>query len=220
MRKSLISLALVCAAFVVACSPDPAKRFYRENLARYADSTAVNQIVFVLHHGEASDAEVVMFTRDGSRWNEVLRCDGFVGKNGIGKEREGDKKTPRGDFAILESFGLKPNPGTSLPYFVVEDWHWCCADSVAYNRIIDIRECPHECEGEHLIKYDPAYNYSIFMDYNRECEIGKGSAIFFHCTGKNPWTSGCVAVPEDDMRTILQTVDINARIIIDSVENL
>lgn len=203
------------------CSNDPEKRFYRENLARYADSTSVNQIVFVMHHGEASDAHVVMYCREGRRWTEALSCEGYVGKNGIGKVKEGDKKTPRGDFGILQAFGLKPDPGTSLPYFQVEDWHWCCADSVAYNRIIDIRDCPHECEGEHLIKYDPAYNYSFFMDYNKDCVIGAGSAIFFHCKGrKNPWTSGCVAVDEDDMAEILRTLDIHARIIIDSVSNL
>ena len=218
-RVAIILAAIIL--FMSNCSINPVIRFYRDNLARYADSTAVKQIVFVMHHGEASDAHVVMYCRDGRRWRETLRCEGYVGKNGIGKLREGDGKTPRGDFGIIQTFGLKPDPGTSLPYFQVEDSHWCCTDSVAYNRIIDIRDCPHQCEGEHLIKYDPAYNYSIFLDYNKDCVIGAGSAIFFHCKSRRArGTAGCVAVDEDDMAGILRTLDINARIIIESEANL
>ena len=56
--------------------------------------------------------------------------------------------------------------------------------------------------------------YSIFFDFNKECVLGKGSAIFFHCYSSRRYTSGCVAVSEDDMKKIMVSVDMDARIII------
>lgn len=210
------AIVLAAAAFAVSCgTKTPTEQFIQSKFDQYADSSKVNQLVFVCWYNHESDAEIMMYERDGRKWKETLACPGFIGRNGLSANRHaGDKTTPIGDFGIVESFGLKENPGTSLPYFVVEDHHWCCGDSVAYNRIIDIRDCPHHCEGEHLIDYDPAYNYSIFFDFNKECVLGKGSAIFFHCYSSRRYTSGCVAVSEDDMKKIMMSVDMGARIII------
>ena len=59
-----------------------------------------------------------------------------------------------------------------------------------------------------------ANNYSFFFDLNKECVIGKGTAIFFHCFGKDKCTDGCVAVAEENMVKIMQAVDMGARVII------
>lgn len=218
MKK--IALLFAAAMFLAAgCCKTPTQKFISSKFRQYADSSAVNQMVFVFWYGQASDAEVIMYTRSegGRKWQEALHCDGHIGKNGLNANRvQGDMTTPTGDYGILESFGLKENPGTKLPYFVVEDYHWCCGEpEYGYNKIIDIRDCPHECTGEHLINYDPAYNYSIFFDFNKECTPGRGMAIFFHCNSSHPYTSGCVAVEEEDMVTIMQTLDMGARIIIE-----
>ena len=188
-------------------------------LSKYRMVDSVKQVILVQYTGGTS-AHVKMFVKSWTNgkpvWDEVVSCPANVGKNGIGKEREGDMRTPVGDFGMLQAFGIKPNPGTELPYVDVVESTYCCGDTKAYNRIIDLRDVPHSCEGEHMIEYTPAYNYGFFFDYNKECVFGKGSALFFHCTDVKPYTAGCVAVPEKDMVTILRAIDKNARLIIDS----
>lgn len=40
------------------------------------------------------------------------------------------------------------------------------------------------------------------------------SAIFLHCYGRNPYSLGCVAIPEEDMVRILQSLRPGAKILI------
>ena len=80
--------------------------------------------------------------------------------------------------------------------------------------MIDIRKVKASRSGEHLLDYKPHYNYALAIDYNKNCVYKKGSAIFLHCTGSNPYTGGCVAVKQKYMKKIMQTVDKNAKICI------
>ena len=57
------------------------------------------------------------------------------------------------------------------------------------------------------------------VDYNPECIVGKGSAIFLHCKGKGA-TAGCISIPEENMVTVLQNLRSDAKIVIDSTENI
>lgn len=218
MKKFILStLALV---ITLSCNAQASKHrpLHWSATDKYRLVDTVNQIIAVQYTGE-SKAIIKLFEKERINgkvvWNETLSCDGFVGQNGIGKVREGDKLTPIGDFGMIEAFGIKPNPGTSLPWIDVVETTYCCADSKAYNRIIDVRDLPHNCRGEHMIEYTPEYNYGFFFDYNKECVQGKGSAIFFHCTGPKPSTAGCVAVSEKDMVTILRAITPTARVVID-----
>ena len=59
------------------------------------------------------------------------------------------------------------------------------------------------------------------MGYNVECTVGRGSALFLHCFGPSkPFTGGCVAIPVDKMITVLQNVEPDCVLVIDSLENL
>ena len=59
------------------------------------------------------------------------------------------------------------------------------------------------------------------ISYNEEGTAGKGSAIFLHCLGdRKPRTGGCVAVPEEQMYYIMQHVDPDCVVVIDSMESL
>lgn len=190
----------------------------RDFTGKYLKVDSVKQIIAV-QVTEGSNADVKMFEKseiDGKTvWTETLSCAGIIGKNGAGKEKEGDMKTPIGDFGIVKAFGIKLNPGTQVEFIDVIDDLWACSDTVAYNKIINIKEVPHDCSGgEHMIECTPEYNYGFVIDYNPECEFGKGSSIFFHCTGSKPYTAGCVAVSETDMKTILQAIDKNVRVVI------
>ena len=59
------------------------------------------------------------------------------------------------------------------------------------------------------------YDYGLFLDYNRECELGRGSAIFMHCLGEKNYTAGCIAVPRSLMKEIIKKIEKNTKICIE-----
>lgn len=76
-------------------------------------------------------------------------------------------------------------------------------------------------DSEHIVDYQYEYQYCMNISYNEEGTAGKGSAIFLHCLGdRKPRTGGCVAVPEEQMYYIMQHVDPECVVVIDSMENL
>lgn len=182
-------------------------------LAQYREDPSTNQLVFIQHQG-GSRAQVMMYRKSGGTWQKVVSCIGYVGRNGINKTREGDGKTPTGTFNLTSGFGIRNNPGAAMPYMQVNDYMYWCGDEAHYNQLIDIRQHPHSCRGEHLIDYVPHYYYGMFTDFNPQGIYGKGSAIFLHCMGSNPYTGGCIAVPQSDMIRILQMAQPGAKICI------
>lgn len=182
--------------------------------AKYKDLDEVRQLILVEYLGESRARLELWYRSDDKAWEKELSCAALVGRAGVGRASENDSKTPLGDFGMVCAFGIKPDPGAKLPYIHVDEHTWCCGDKARYNRIIDIREHPHSCCGEHMADYVPEYNYGIFFDYNAEGTAGLGFAIFLHCRGKKAYTGGCIAVDEDIMIKLLQKVDKNARICI------
>lgn len=181
-------------------------------LEKYRQCGSVRQLILVEYKG-GSEAALELWEKNGeSFWEQSLSCHAFVGKAGVGRAAENDTKTPLGDFGMVCGFGIKPDPGAKLPYVAVDEHTWCCGDSMAYNRIIDLRDLPHDCRGEHMADFSPEYNYGLFFDYNSEGTAGRGFAIFVHCKGENPYTGGCIAVDEEAMIMLLQAMDSNARI--------
>lgn len=180
---------------------------------KYRDDDETNQLVLVRYQG-GSRANVQMYRKSGRKWKRILDCQGYVGSNGIDKVREGDRRTPTGTFTLTQAFGIKDDPGAKVPYVKVNSNLYWCADSVRYNQLIDITKLPHTCVGEHLIDYVPNYNYGMFLDFNKDCTVGKGAAIFLHCTGYNAYTAGCIAVSQTDMIKIIQNAEKGAKICI------
>ena len=43
-------------------------------------------------------------------WEMIMTTPGFIGKNGLGKVKEGDNKTPVGTFYFDFAFGIAPDP--------------------------------------------------------------------------------------------------------------
>ena len=191
-------------------------------LKEYEKNNKVNQIILVEQSGSVISMGVLylLIKNKDNEWQEYLRCKAFLGKNGIDKGREGDKRTPTGDYGFLMAFGAKENPGSIVPYTKLTDTMYLCGDKEYYNQFIDISKINHACSGnsEHLLKYIPQYNYALFIDYNKEHVYKKGSAIFLHCFGNYPFTLGCISISEDNMVKVLRTVDVNARICIYSTK--
>lgn len=139
---------------------------------------------------------------------EIFKTQVYIGKNGIGKTREGDGKTPTGTLHVKSAFGVLPNPGTTLPYINITPSTFACdEDCEYYNHIIDTAQTHHQCMGEDMYNLVPYYNYGITTDYNEECDHQKGSNIFLHCKGPKDNTGGCIAFDEERMIEILTNCD-------------
>ncbi len=175
------------------------------------------QIMLVEYSGGTS-AALSLHEKVNGEWRELLSCPACVGKNGVGKEKEGDFKTPLGTFDLTTPFGILADPGAGMDYVQIHENHcWCgCSESGHYNRLMDMRQCSRACAKpeEKLIEYPGAYNYAMFINYNHDGVPGKGSCIFLHCHGKHPHTAGCVAVSETDMMKILRWARPGTRIVI------
>ena len=187
-------------------------------LKQYNAIPAVRQIILVEQSKETVSTGTLFLlvkNSDGA-WKEKLRCKAYLGKNGLDKMREGDVRTPTGDYGFIMAFGAKDDPGSLIPYTKLTDSMYLCGDRDYYNQFIDSSKIDHRCSNnsEHLIQYIPQYNYALFIDYNKDGVYGKGSAIFLHCFGSYPYTLGCVSVAEENMKKILRTADTNSRICI------
>jgi len=159
--------------------------------------------LLLVKYSEGCDAEAFYYVRRGSHWKLRHKAPAQVGRNGIDKEREGDGKSPTGDFMTTVAFGVLPNPGYCGKYIDLNPFIiGCDSEGPYYNRIIDIRETG-EYAGEKMSECIPAYNYGYALNYNPENIYPLGSAIFLHCLSGKAGTAGCVAVDEDFMRMML-----------------
>ena len=197
---------------------NPENQMYWVSVLRnYRDRDDVRQLLLV-RCTEGSNAVVQYYqklTDQKNAWTLIFEGSAFIGKNGTGKTREGDAKTPLGDFGVRSAFGILDNPGTKLPYIPVTETTFACDENGPYyNRIIDTAETGHACAGEEMLRCSPEYNYGIETDYNASNEWPKGSAIFLHCKGAKVYTGGCIAIDEDMMKTVLMTAEPGMRVII------
>ena len=189
--------------------------------AQYAD-----QLFIVAGVGQTT-AWVSMHEKDGNgQWQQVMTTPGYIGKNGLGKTKEGDSKTPVGVFRFNKAFGIAPDPGCAIPYTQVDEhiyWSGDMRPGMRYNEMVDIRKFPglDKEASEHIADYTVHYVYCLNISYNEAGELGKGSAIFLHCTAPmKPYTGGCVAIPQDKMRFVLQRVRPDCVVLIDSLKNI
>jgi L,D-peptidoglycan transpeptidase YkuD (ErfK/YbiS/YcfS/YnhG family) len=152
-------------------------------------------------------------------WTAVLGpVTARVGAAGIGQASESTTRTPAGTFTLSEAFGRSGNPGTALPYRVVDGDDWWVSDvtSPRYNRHA---ECaPTTCDfdervSENLLAAGAVYDHAVVIDYNRGGTPGAGSAYFLHVSNGAP-TAGCVAIAAGNLTTLLTWLDPGARPVI------
>ena len=185
--------------------------------AKLYAAASTDQIVLVEHQSGSKATLSVHEKKDGV-WKQLLETTAYVGRNGIGKTKEGDKKTPTGTYNLNTPFGILADPGANMPYTKVTKYHYWCGSSNTkyYNQLVDSRKIgrSYTSSDEHLIDYKGVYNYCMFIDYNAAGEAGKGSCIFLHCTGSNKYTAGCVAISEANMKKIIQWARPGVKIVI------
>lgn len=194
-----------------------------------AKDTNTKQLFVVAAMGmDKTTAYISMHEKDSSgNWKQILSTPGYVGKNGLcldADHKEGSGQTPIGTYHFNKAFGIANDPGCSIPYTkVTDDTYWSGDFDNQYNQMVDIKQVPNlkKDDSEHIMDYEYQYQYCLNISFNEEGTPGRGSAIFLHCIGpQKPYTGGCVAVPENIMKLIMQKVNKDCVVVIDTFDNM
>ena len=180
--------------------------------------------LFVVAGYERSTAWISMHEKDADgSWKMIMSTPGFIGKEDLGKTKEGDGMTPVGTFKFNKAFGIADDPGCAMDYTKVDDdTYWSGDSDLMYNQMVSIKDYPDlkKDDSEHIFDYQYEYQYCLNISYNEDGTPGKGSAIFLHCFGdRKPRTGGCVAIPEEQMYFVMRHVNPGCVVVIDSMEN-
>ncbi len=138
----------------------------------------------------------------------------MLGQQGLGKQREGDGKTPLGLFRFTGAFGIRTAACPHLPFVQITPHHLLIDDSRSryYNRLVDARQVqPDWQSAERIVDYPNAYALALRFSYNTPALPGKGSAVVLHCI-QAPTTQGCIALPEEALVVLLQSLSPGARL--------
>ena len=181
------------------------------------DPGSSTQVVTVLAaSSRATTATLTAWELRPSGWTAVLGpVRARVGAAGVGRASESTTRTPAGTFTLTEAFGRGGNPGTALPYRVVDGDDWWVSDvtSPRYNRYAQC--APGTCDfdegsGENLFAAGPVYAQAVVIDYNRGGTPDAGSAYFLHVSNGAP-TAGCVAIDAGSLVTLMRWLAPGAR---------
>jgi L,D-peptidoglycan transpeptidase YkuD (ErfK/YbiS/YcfS/YnhG family) len=188
-------------------------------------------IIRVLTHLQSQQAIVViwergfhadlrLYERVNGGWDFIGRMRANVGRNGMGKTKEGDLKSPTGIFSLGSAFGNAPPPeGCKYPYRMLTEEDYWVDDSRSkyYNQWVRFKDGDWKDwnSAEYLWKEEVCYKHAVAINYNLVREPGKGSAIFLHVwAGENSPTQGCTAVSEEEMIKILKWLDAEKKPVI------
>jgi L,D-peptidoglycan transpeptidase YkuD (ErfK/YbiS/YcfS/YnhG family) len=183
--------------------------------------------LFVVAGYEKTTAWISLHEKDNSgTWHMIMSSPGYIGKEGLGKTKEGDGMTPVGTFSFNRAFGIAEDPGCAIPYVQADDdtyWSGDTREGMHYNEMVSLKDYPDldQENSEHIVDYQYQYQYCLNISYNEECTPGLGSAIFLHSFGdRKPYTGGCVSLPIEQMHFVMQHVSPDCVVVIDSLENL
>ncbi|MFB7171166.1 hypothetical protein ACFCYM_10135 [Streptomyces sp. NPDC056254] len=158
---------------------------------------------------DSSESTAAFYTRPdaGTDWVKVESWPARNGARGWSEDRTyGDLTSPQGVFTLTDAGGLlSAPPGTRLPYD--EDRGF-----VATGRGVN---------GESLVG---SFDYVVAIDFNRRPGRSpldpvmpdgeeKGGNIWLHVDHDGP-SQGCVGIPKDAMRKVLQMLDPAAKPVI------
>jgi len=176
--------------------------------------TSSQQLIVITNKSITSYKAVCnVYEKVNGQWKYVWKnLYAVTGNNGMSYNRhEGDKTSPAGIFTITQAFGIANNPGTKLPYRVVQENDWWAGDSQDPSTYNTWQKAPstgwRESESEHLIDIS-LYKYAMVIDFNTARIPYKGSAIFFHIAPySGGGTAGCIGVKESDLVKILKWIN-------------
>ncbi len=130
-----------------------------------------------------------------------------IGRNGLGKLKEGDGKSPEGVFELGSAFGYGGAPAGSLwPWRESTDNDYWIEDSNSkyYNQYVSIDTVSKDWKASVKLRI-PYYRRAIEVKYNTENKKGLGSAIFLQIwENENTNTGGCTAMNKDTIETVIK----------------
>lgn len=169
----------------------------------------MNNTIYVIPHKK--NKGILKFEKSN------IETTAYIGRNGLTtKKREGDGKTPIGEFELGLVLGTHKKIKSKLEYIqITKNMYWVDdIKSKYYNRLVDIENVEKDWNSaEHLIDYPIQYEYIIEIKTNPNNTPGNGSAIFLHCTN-HAATAGCIAIESETMKTLIESIDENTKIII------
>ncbi|WP_457598906.1 L,D-transpeptidase family protein [Hydrogenimonas sp.] len=170
-----------------------------------------------VYDAQGHGAKMAWFERHGEGWRQVsAEWPVTIGRNGLGKEREGDGKTPTGLYPLGDVYGYE-TIDTKMPFFRSDEKLVCVDDSASryYNRIVDkIRVIEDFSSFEQMRRDDNLYRYVVTVGYNRTRIPGRGSCIFIHIANGDKPTAGCIGMPEKALEKLVRWLDPKKRPVI------
>ncbi|MBG0566014.1 L,D-transpeptidase family protein [Actinoplanes aureus] len=228
MRRRAATLVLVLTAALLPATPAAAASIPAD-LAHIGNA---RQLIVVTAPGWSSTrATLRAYQRGGDgRWRQVFKAmaarTGYGGWAWANRRVQDTGQTPVGTFTITRAFGVRPDPGTRLPYREVDGndyWVGDRRDPRTYN-LFQPSASPNRTwrisQAERLAAYPTQYAYAAVINFNRPsgvrwdakrgeyvagkpAHVGRGSAIFLHASGKGA-TAGCVSVSRSNMVRLLK----------------
>ena len=234
MKRIIAILLMVLIALCVVCFKNNESSDYfskqkvidSPNWVTNLDATKNAKQLIVVAGVDKTTAYVTMHKKVKGEWKQIIATPGFIGLDGLGDANIEECYTPVGTFTIDKAFGLADDPGCKMDYTKVDKNYYWSGDGrkgMHFNELVNIKDLPglDKENSEHISEFDYAYQYVLNMGYNSECKVKKGFAFFLHSFRVNrPYTGGCVAVPEDIMKFIMQNVENGCKITIDSLDNM
>jgi len=169
------------------------------------------QLIFV-GVGQRDEKMYLMEKQENGMWQVVYGpFDVQIGKNGLGKEAEGDGKSPEGIYELGYAFGKDAPPvGTIWPWRTTEDGDIWIEDpnSVYYNTYVKEGSIEEPDWKQYSNLNIAAFARAVEIRYNPERVSGAGSAIFLHIwTSPKKGTNGCTAISRENIDTLVAWLD-------------
>lgn len=197
--------------------------------ARLASTGGGSQLITAVTSGSTNGARsgtLSWWERRGGRWVQVGSTSARFGVKGLSDNRvEGDGTTPTGLYGLPSAFGIKPNPGSGLPWRRVDAGSWWDENALDARYNTWYQDCPSSVcweartdpdhASEHLIEYTPQYNYAVVIGFNtgtakvRPPARPSGSGIFIHVSGSG-YTAGCISIGQSALVSLLRWLDPGA----------
>lgn len=232
-RIIAILLIVLIALCVVGCIDNESSDYFSKQKVIDSPKWVTNldaaknaKQLIVVAGVDKTTAYITMHKKVKGEWKQIIATPGFIGLDGLGDANIEECYTPVGTFTIDKAFGLADDPGCKMDYTKVDKNYYWSGDGrkgMHFNELVNIKDLPDldKENSEHISEFDYAYQYVLNMGYNSECKYEKGFAFFLHSFRVNrTYTGGCVAVPEDIMKFIMQNVENGCKITIDSLDNM
>jgi L,D-peptidoglycan transpeptidase YkuD (ErfK/YbiS/YcfS/YnhG family) len=152
---------------------------------------------------------------------------GYGGTVAGTKRKQATGTTPRGTYTITSAFGIKPDPGSWVPYHRVKSGDYWVEDNASkyYNTLRNKKSggfrywlpSSNANSSERLADYPGQYDYALVINYNRPPHAVRyrGAGIFLHVKGHGA-TAGCVSISRKHMRIALAYIRKSDKIVIHS----